>query len=225
MKNNTNYFSHDCNAREDEKILQLRWKYKWEWYGIWRLVVEKLSEATNYKLLLTNKWVISDLYLANKEVIEYLFEIWLLIEDGISFWSPSLLKRMEMKNGIKIAQSEWGKDGMKKRRWKHRSKAKSDKSLITSKVKESKVKEIKEEDYNNNFVEFWDLYNRKIWDKNDCIRKWNNLKQEERDKIMKILPDWIAQFSDKQYQPHPTTFLNQKRWNDEIKSQKKIFIM
>ena len=123
----------------------MRSKYKWEWYWIWWLVVEKLSEATNFKLLLTNKWVISNLYLANMEVIEYLFEIWLLIEDWTYFWSPSLLYRMELKSWVKKAQSEWGKEAMRKRRWN----ADSYKSLITSKVKEKKVKEIKEKEKEN----------------------------------------------------------------------------
>jgi len=143
MKNNTNYFSHDCNARDDEKIMLLRSEYWWEWYGIFWLMIEKLSEATEYKLLLTNKLVISKLYQANIEVINYLFELWLLEEQGEYMYSPSLLYRMQLKLDKKLKQSEWWKKAMLSR-WKNKSDIETDKLLITSKVKESKVKEIKE---------------------------------------------------------------------------------
>jgi len=171
----TYYFSHDCNARDDEKIMLLRAKYHREWYWIWWLMVEKLSEATWYKLLVSNKLVISQLYLANMEVINYLFEIWLLIDDGNYFWSPSLLNRMEMKRWIKKAQSEWGKKAMRNRR----DKAQSDKSLITRKVKEKKVKESKGKEINkkDNAIAleqaptYWDLDTNNILEK---IKMYNN---------------------------------------------------
>lgn len=140
MKNNRNYFSHDCNAREDEKIVQLRAKYGRTWYWVWRLVVEKLSEATDYKLLLACKEFISTLYLVDKEVIEDLFTIWLLECDDKYFWSPSLLHRMEIKDWAKQKQSEWGKKAMEKRRWE----VGWNKSLITNKVNKNKIKEKKE---------------------------------------------------------------------------------
>lgn len=67
------------------------------------------------------------------------------------------------------------------------------------------------------FDDFWNLYGKKMGDKPKCEKKWLKLKPEEREKIMRILPDWISQFRDKQFQPYPATFLNQQRWNDEIK--------
>ena len=175
MKNNTNYFSHDCNAREDEKILQLRSKYWREGYWIWWLIVEKLSEATSYKLLVSNKSVISHLYLANMEVINYLFEIWLLVEYEWYFTSPSLLDRMEMKKWIKKAQSEWWKKAMRKRRWEQGS----DKSLITSKVKQSKVKQSKVKEINNKdntivLEQAPTYWNKDINDVLEKIKMYNN---------------------------------------------------
>lgn len=114
-------------------------------------MIEKLSEATEYKLLLTNKLVISKLYLANIDIINYLFDIWLLIEDGEYMYSPSLLHRMQLRTDKKLRQSEWWKKAMIGR-WKDKSGTTSDKLLITSKVKESKVKEIKE-NYNKEIIE------------------------------------------------------------------------
>jgi hypothetical protein len=69
---------------------------------------------------------------------------------------------------------------------------------------------------NIEFDTFWNLYNKKQGDKKACQEKWLKLKDEEREKIISILPVWVKQFSEKQYQPFPATFLNQKRWNDEL---------
>jgi hypothetical protein len=40
----TYYFSHDYNARNDEKIIKLIQKEGWEAYGIYWAVVEKIYE-------------------------------------------------------------------------------------------------------------------------------------------------------------------------------------
>ena len=66
------------------------------------------------------------------------------------------------------------------------------------------------------FLEFWNLYNKKVGSKDNCEKKWNKLEKEEQLKIIEILPSYINQFTDKQFQPFPETFLNQKRWDNEI---------
>lgn len=45
MKENTFYFPHDYNAREDEKIIRLIQNQGWEGYGLYWGLVEKLYEA------------------------------------------------------------------------------------------------------------------------------------------------------------------------------------
>lgn len=69
---------------------------------------------------------------------------------------------------------------------------------------------------NIGFNVFWNLYNKKVGDKNRCEVKWNKLKDTDRQKIIDTLPNFISNIKDKQYQPHPETYLNQERWNDEI---------
>lgn len=66
------------------------------------------------------------------------------------------------------------------------------------------------------FSVFWDLYNKKIGSKENCEKKWNVLTKEIQDKIITIIPEYIKQFTNKQFQPYPETFLNQKRWENEI---------
>lgn len=66
------------------------------------------------------------------------------------------------------------------------------------------------------FTSFWELYNKKVGDRSKCEKKWNKLGPGEREKIMKTLPDFLKRITDKQFQPHPATYLNQKRWEDEL---------
>ena len=77
------------------------------------------------------------------------------------------------------------------------------------------------ENVNNNinivFDVFWNLYNKKVGSKSKCEKKWNKLKDAERQKIIDTLPNFLVGIKDKQYQPFPETYLNQERWNDEIK--------
>lgn len=76
---------------------------------------------------------------------------------------------------------------------------------------------------NNNgidFENFWNLYAKKVGDKPKVQKKWDNLKIEVQTKILAMLPEWKKQFTDWQYQPHPETFLNQQRWNDEVNIKK-----
>jgi len=71
-------------------------------------------------------------------------------------------------------------------------------------------------DANIHFDFFWNNYNKKVGDKNKCEKIWNNLDLNTQQTILDTLPEFIKQYPDKQYQPYPTTYLNQKRWNDEI---------
>ena len=66
------------------------------------------------------------------------------------------------------------------------------------------------------FESFWNLYNKKVGDKKKVEKKWNKLKDDERQKIIDTLPNFLNSIQDKQFLPYPVTYLNQKRWNDEI---------
>ncbi|MBT9164838.1 MAG: hypothetical protein DDT23_00846 [candidate division WS2 bacterium] len=89
-----------------------------------------------------------------------------------------------------------------------------------SKVKESKVKEVKEINMCD-FDLFWKTYPKKV-NKAYAIKVWNKLKpsQELVDTIISAVNR--AKKSDEwrkdkgQFIPHPSTYLNNKRWEDEL---------
>jgi hypothetical protein len=66
------------------------------------------------------------------------------------------------------------------------------------------------------FERFWNLYDKKLSHKS-CLAKWNKLSDEQKHKIISSLPEFLKAHPDKQFLPYPLTYLNQQRWNDEIK--------
>ena len=85
---------------------------------------------------------------------------------------------------------------------------------------QSKIDELKpyEESDKIEFDVFWELYGNKIKRK-PCERKWNNLSLKTQEKIIETLPAFKDSITDKKYLPHPETYLNGERWNDEIEQQ------
>ncbi len=68
---------------------------------------------------------------------------------------------------------------------------------------------------------FWSKYPNKV-NKKDTKAKFLKLPQKDIDKIMSTIDNFISYKPFKDYNhPHPKTYLNQKRWNDEIETETK----
>ena len=73
------------------------------------------------------------------------------------------------------------------------------------------------------FEEFWKEYPRKV-SKETARKKWLKLKPDEKLayeimqslQLVKKSPQWVK--DNGQFIPHPTTWLNQQRWNDVVES-------
>ena len=100
------FFSHDCNARNDPKILALRSVYGAEGYGVYFMLVEILREQPDYKRAV-NKYIWSTLAMQMQVEASKLEQIindcctefsengnTLLVNDGEYLYSASLLRRM-----------------------------------------------------------------------------------------------------------------------------------
>lgn len=95
-KKDTYYFSHDCNARRDEKIIALRIKHKWEGYGLFWGIIELLREAENYECVRDYNIIAYDLR-AGSEIIKSIVEdfgLFSFTEDGKRFYSERLKRNM-----------------------------------------------------------------------------------------------------------------------------------
>lgn len=91
-KNNADYFSHDNDLRNDDRIKAARRRFGMNGYGIWLMMLEKLCKAKNFTL----EWneVNHEMWSGDfeidpdilKEIIEYFIKIGLLQEE----LSPSI---------------------------------------------------------------------------------------------------------------------------------------
>jgi len=87
---------------------------------------------------------------------------------------------------------------------------------VTLVKKEIVKKDINKKQVNIAFAEFWDLYNKKRGDVGKIEKKWNALSDKDRQLAMDYIPRYIKSEPNKRYRKDPTTFLNNKSWNDEI---------
>jgi len=66
-----------------------------------------------------------------------------------------------------------------------------------------------------NFVDFWDLYNKKSGDKSKLKKKWDGFSLTIQTEIMEFIPKYTKHQPDDKYRLNPQTFFNQKKWLDE----------
>ena len=70
------------------------------------------------------------------------------------------------------------------------------------------------------FDSFWARYPRKIG-KPAAVKAWKAAKADPP-AVMAGLERWIGQWHDPQFIPHPSTFLNQRRWEDAPSDQSSV---
>jgi hypothetical protein len=83
-------------------------------------------------------------------------------------------------------------------------------------VKNKEDKKELEKTINILFDSFWDLYDKKVGDKQKLIKKWEALTAKDRELAMTHIPRYKIAQPDKKYRKDPQTYLNNKSWNDEI---------
>lgn len=125
-----------------------------------------------------------------------------------SFTEKWIIDNPNMSDSIsQICQMEKTKTG--------NGKDENGKSTIT----DNKPNDKQEENIIMTFDEFWSLYPKKVG-KSICEPKFNKLSKSELQKIKDTIKDFIAHKPFATYNhPNPETYLNQKRWDDEIKKE------
>ena len=65
------------------------------------------------------------------------------------------------------------------------------------------------------FEFFWDLYAKKV-DRSVAYRKWAKVKPDEYERIFEHVRRYVDSTPDVQFRKNPSTYLNQKHWQNEI---------
>lgn len=116
------YFSHDSNARHDPKITAMRSVYGSEGYGWFWILVELMREADEYRLDMQGRYTFNayamqmhtECNTAERFITDCINEFELFQSDGSYFWSPSLIRRMELREQTsekrrEAANARWSK--------------------------------------------------------------------------------------------------------------------
>jgi hypothetical protein len=66
------------------------------------------------------------------------------------------------------------------------------------------------------FEKFWKTYKKPVG-KARAYKIFMKLKREEIDQILATVSDFVLYNLEAQFRPHPATYLNQRRWEDELR--------
>jgi len=93
--NGIKYFSHSSNARYDEKIIALRMQYGVEGYGIYFMLLERLSETDDLTCTTEYDKLAYDFHCETAKVKAVVndFGLFQLTDDGTRFYSPKFIQR------------------------------------------------------------------------------------------------------------------------------------
>jgi hypothetical protein len=136
----TFFFSHDYNARSDDKIKRLIRKHGMIGYGVFWSIVEDLYQNAN-AMRTDCDGIAYDLRVQSDIVQSVLFDFDLFIHDGDMFGSISIQKRLDQRKDKSVKASVSAH-----KRWENANamRTHSDRNAIKeSKVKDIKVKDIK----------------------------------------------------------------------------------
>lgn len=100
------YFSHDINARNDEKMIRLRMRNGMAGVGVFWCLCERLCEENNYSCSQDYEAIAFELRCDASLVQSVVEDFGLFVIDGGKFWSNSMRERMEKKNEVSRARAE-----------------------------------------------------------------------------------------------------------------------
>ena len=223
IKNYCDYFPHDRDMRNHRKVKAIRTKFGVTGYAIWSMTLEYLTgidgnvfEYSDVEFeLMAGDFGVSATEI--RDVVDYCIKMEMLFPNNGFINSESLDER------LKPVYEKRGKskDNSKKQQRLNGkfvisntvSNGVSVAEMPQSKVNKSKVNK---KELNIPFDSFWDLYEKKVGERNKIIKKWEGLSDEDRKLIMDYIPKYKISQPDKKYRKDPQTFLSNKSWLDEL---------
>ena len=95
----SSYFPHDSNARNSEKLLELRMQHGAAGYGVYFMLIERLREAADYSCVVNYNSIAFDLRVSAELIKSVLRDFRLFAfsqtDEGERFYSESLRQRMK----------------------------------------------------------------------------------------------------------------------------------
>ena len=215
------WFTHDSNSRHDPRIIKLRRTHGAEGYGVFFMIIEILREQEDYTLDFNDESIMDIAYeiqVDNGKVNDIICNYNLFTVDEDVFYSNSLKRRMEKLDLIKEKRSYAGQMSAKARaNIKQVSSKRSTSVKGVLNYNRIEHNSIKEKNYSAKFEQFWHEYPSKIGKK----KAFTSFKAVKED-VEVLITAVKQQINSKQwkagYIPHPATWLNQGRWEDDVEA-------
>lgn len=218
MSKDSYWFRHDSTAGRGTRMRKMAFIYSHWGKGVYWDVIEMLRDQENYKFPCSDfdLKMLADL-IGCKDETKFInwfndcVKFGLFKVEGEEFFSEILCENMKRWETSK----ENGKKGGRPPKQKPKKNLNDN---PTNNLNETIIEEDSIEDKSiiESFELFWDLYDRKVGDKNKLLEKWKRLTEEEIKSILNHVPKYVKSTPDKQFRKHPTTYINNKSWNDEI---------
>ena len=221
MPKDTFYFSHDYNARNDEKIKRLIRKHGMQGYGVFWSIVEDLYNNAN-ALRLDYDGIAYDLMSDSDTVFSVINDFDLFVFDVNTFGSLSVQKRLDERNDKSIKARESAN-----KRWNNANalQPQSDSNAI----KERKGKEIKEIKYRDNIsllekekikldLEFGEDFVQKCF---DFLSSYKVEKSYKTKSDYLTIKRWVVDAVKKPIQPSSSKISN--KYQNELETARNAF--
>jgi hypothetical protein len=198
-KNNADYFSHDNDMRNNDKIKAVRRRFGHEGYSVWNMILEKLCHAGDFTLKYND--INIELWAGDfeadpvklKEMIDYFLKLELLINhEGMIFSEAMIMRFNPLMDKRKRSKEKFLSQ-------KQSTKEVSDAGNPHSKGKDSKVNKskVKQSKDNNDasgeappeslYKRFISVYDQFIKLKTDCPAKIDGTQGKAAKEIIKYL--------------------------------------
>ena len=224
MPKDTFYFSHDYNARNDEKIKRLIRKHGMQGYGVFWSIVEDLYNNAN-ALRLDYDGIAYDLRSDSDTVFSVINDFDLFVFDVNTFGSLSVQKRLDERNDKSIKARESAN-----KRWNNANalQPQSDSNAIKER-KGKEIKEIKEIKYRDNIsllekekikldLEFGEDFVQKCF---DFLSSYKVEKSYKTKSDYLTIKRWVVDAVKKPIQPSSSKISN--KYQNELETARNAF--
>jgi len=171
------YFSHDYNARSDPKLRKLLMKEGMDGIGIYWCIIEMLYEQEGILPLSECEAIAFELHTECERIESVLHSDLFIIEDD-SFYSQSVINRLEIRNGKSKSASNSANARWAKWRASHANALQTQSEGNAIKVNKSKIKEKKiySEQAHSLFSDLVILFDEKLRPNTEIEKnKWVNV--------------------------------------------------
>ena len=150
----SSYFPHDSNARNSEKLLELRMQHGAAGYGVYFMLIERLREAADYSCVVNYNSIAFDLRVSAELIKSVLRDFRLFAffqtDEGERFYSESLRQRMKPMDEMRVQRRNAAAISVAKRKERAESQRSFNARSTDVTQKSNKVKESKGDNNSSN---------------------------------------------------------------------------